>query len=69
LAGILRRAIGLQPNREAIVRHLHIANAVLFLLNAVLWAFVAKQPALATLWLAVALGEIFVVKRTDLLSN
>jgi hypothetical protein len=51
------------------VKGLHIANAVLFLLNALLWAFVAKQPAIATLWLAVGLGELYVVTKTDLLSN
>jgi hypothetical protein len=51
------------------VKGLHIVNAVLFLLNAVLWTLVAKQPALATVWLAVALGELYVIRKTDLLAN
>jgi hypothetical protein len=29
----------------------------------------AKQPAIATLWLAVALGELYMIEKTDLLSN
>ena len=51
------------------MKGLHAINALLFLLNAVLWALVAKQPVIATLWLAVALGELYVIKKTDLLSN
>ena len=51
------------------MKGLHTINAVLLLLNALLWAVVAKQPAIATVWLAVGLGELYVVKRTDLLSN
>jgi len=51
------------------VKGLHIANAALFLLNALLWALVTKQPVIAVLWLAVGLGEIYVVTKTDLLST
>ena len=51
------------------MKGLHTINAMLFLLNALLWALVAKQPAIATLWLAVGLGELYVVTKTDLLSN
>ena len=47
---------------------LHTVNAVLFFLNALLWAFVAKQPAIATVWLAVGLGELYVVTKTDLVA-
>jgi hypothetical protein len=50
------------------VKGLHIANAVLLVLNAVLWAVVAKQPAVAAVWLAVAVGELYVVTKTDFLS-
>lgn len=56
-------------SRGPVVRGLHTINAVLFLFNAVLWAMVAKQPALATVWLAVGLGEIYVIRKTDLLSD
>jgi len=56
-------------SRGSIVKGLHTVNAILFLLNALLWALVAKQPAIATLWLAVGLGELYVIKKTDLLSN
>jgi len=55
--------------RGTIVKGLHAVNCALFLLNAVLWAFVAKQPAIATLWLAVGLGELYVITKTELLSN
>jgi len=48
---------------------LHTVNAVLFFLNALLWAFVAKQPAIATVWLAVGLGELYVVTKTDLVAT
>ena len=51
------------------MKGLHIANAALFLLNALLWALVTKQPAIAVLWLAVGLGEIYIVTKTDLLST
>lgn len=51
-----------------IVKGLHSINGALFLLNAVLWAVVAKQPAIAVLCLAVALAEAYVVKGTDLLN-
>lgn len=51
------------------MKGIHITNAVLFLLNALLWAWVAKQPAIATVWLAVGLGELYVITKTDLLSN
>ena len=51
------------------MKGLHTVNAVLLLLNALLWVLVAKQPAIATACLAVGLGELYVVKRTDLLSN
>ena len=51
------------------MKGLHTVNAVLFLLNALLWMLVAKQPAIAMLCLAVGLGELYVVKQTDLLSN
>jgi len=56
-------------SRGPIVKGLHIANAALFLLNALLWALVTKQPAIAVLWLAVGLGELYVVTKTDLLST
>jgi hypothetical protein len=52
-----------------LVKGLHAINAVLFVLNALLWALVAKQPAFASLWLAVGLGELYVVRKTDLLST
>jgi hypothetical protein len=55
--------------RGTIVKGLHAVNCALFLLNAVLWAFLAKQPAIATLWLAVGLGELYVITKTELLSN
>lgn len=51
------------------MKGLHTINALLFLLNALLWALVAKQPAIAVLWLAVGLGELYIVKKTDLLST
>lgn len=51
------------------MKGLHTVNAVLFLLNALLWMLVAKQPAIAMLCLAVGLAELYVVKQTDLLSN
>lgn len=51
------------------MKGLHAVNAVLFLLNALLWAFVAKQPVLAMLWLAVGLGEIYVITKTTWLSS
>ena len=51
------------------MKGLHAINAVLFVLNALLWALVAKQLAFATLWLAVGLGELYVVRKTDLLSS
>ena len=51
------------------MKGIHTVNAVLFILNALLWALVAKQPAIATLCLAVSLGEIYVITKTDLLSN
>jgi hypothetical protein len=51
------------------MKGLHTINAVLFILNALLWALVAKQPAFATLWLAVGLGELHVVRKTDLFST
>jgi hypothetical protein len=51
------------------MKGLHTINAVLFLLNALLWALVAKQPAIAMVWLAVGLGELYIVKGTDLLST
>ena len=51
------------------MKGLHTINALLFLLNALLWALVAKQPAIAVLWLAVGLGELYVVRKTDLLST
>ena len=56
-------------SRGPIVKGLHIANAALFLLNALLWALVTKQPVIAVLWLAVGLGELYVVTKTDLLST
>jgi len=51
------------------MKGLHTINAVLFILNAVLWALVANQPAIATLWLAVGLGELYVITKTDWLST
>ena len=56
-------------SRGTIVKGLHAVNCALFLLNAVLWAFLAKQPAIALLWLAVGLGELYVITQTELLSN
>ena len=69
VAGFLLTARLLQRNRGATVKGLHAINAVLFVLNALLWALVAKQLAFATLWLAVGLGELYVVRKTDLLSS
>ena len=51
------------------MKGLHAVNCAIFLLNAVLWAFLAKQPAIALLWLAVGLGELYVITQTELLSN
>jgi hypothetical protein len=56
-------------SRGSIVKGLHIANAALFLLNALLWALVTKQPVIAVLWLVVGLGELYIVTKTDLLST
>ena len=50
------------------MKSLHTVNAVLFILNAVLWALFAKQPGIAIVWLAVGLGELYVIKKTDFLS-
>lgn len=50
------------------MKGLHAINSALFLLNAVLWALVAKQPAIAVLCLFIGLAEAYVVKRTDLLT-
>lgn len=50
------------------MKGLHTINCVLFLLNALLWAWIAKQPAVAVLWLSVAVGEAYVITRTDFLS-
>jgi len=50
------------------VKGLHAVNCVLFLLNALLWATLAKQPGLAVVWLAVGLGELYVIKYTDFYS-
>lgn len=51
------------------MKGLHTVNGILFLLNALLWALVAKQPAMAIGCLAVAVAEIYVVTKTTLLSN
>jgi hypothetical protein len=56
-------------SRGIVVKGIHTVNAILFLLNALLWALVAKQPAIATLCLAVGLGQLYVITKTDLLSN
>jgi len=50
------------------MKGLHTINCVLFLLNALLWAWVAKQPAIAVVWLSVALGEAYIITRTDFFS-
>lgn len=50
------------------MKGLHTINCALFVLNAVLWALVAKQPAIAVLCAAVALAEAYVVRKTDLLT-
>ena len=51
------------------MKGLHTVNCALFLLNAVLWTLVAKQPGIAALWLAVGLGELYVITKTELLSS
>jgi predicted signal transduction protein with EAL and GGDEF domain len=50
------------------MKSLHTVNCVLFILNAVLWAVLAKQPGIAVVWLAVGLGELYVIKNTDFYS-
>lgn len=67
MAGFLRNRR--QFTGGVIMKGLHTINCVLFLLNALLWAWIAKQPAVAVLWLSVALGEAYVITRTDLLSD
>lgn len=47
------------------MKGLHTVNCVLFILNALLWAVLAKQPGIAVVWLAVGLGELYVIKNTD----
>jgi hypothetical protein len=72
MAGFLRKrrehSAGLAGG-GAIMKGLHTINCVLFLLNALLWAWYAKQPVVALLWLSVSLGEAYVITRTDLLSD
>jgi|OpeIllAssembly_1097287.scaffolds.fasta_scaffold64272_3 hypothetical protein len=38
-------------------------NALLYFLNAILWATVAKQPGVALLWGGVALGNLWYIKK------
>ncbi len=72
MAGFLRKrrehSVG-SAGEGTIMKGLHTINCVLFLLNALLWAWYAKQPVIALLWLSVSLGEAYVITRTDLLSD
>jgi hypothetical protein len=68
MAGFLRNLGPTQRITGTIVKSLHTVNCVLFILNALLWALLAKQPGIAIVWLAVGLGELYVIKNTDFFS-